>query len=92
VLRAVNPDTDVDPSDAALHASWSAGPGAPTVPTIVFRRVVFPNVTGSGITWIWDRGSGIELSRSAGSAQWLVLWNFGAAAMAAQNVNVRARA
>jgi hypothetical protein len=76
VLNAVQADTQ-EATLARIASTWST---APTVPTIVFRRINLPATAGSGIVWVWNPGEEIFTSKTAGPANWLVYWNFGAAA------------
>lgn len=76
LLNARKPDSQV----AALTRWGTAWSTAPTVPTVVFRRITLPATIGAGVVWVWAYGFGIDLSKTVGSTMWLVLWNFGAGA------------
>lgn len=81
VGSATNPDSS-PASVVNSHSTWST---APTVPTVVFRRVTLPAVIGAGIVFVWNAGEELFLSKTAGSNQWLVLWNYGAGTMSVLN-------
>jgi hypothetical protein len=76
VFNALNPDV----APAAVAATASAWSTAPTTPTVSFRRVVLPANIGAGYVAVWADGQGVQLSKNAGSTQWLIFWNFGGAA------------
>jgi hypothetical protein len=74
LLNAVNPDVAV--AGVSTYAStWST---PPTTPTVIFRRITLPATIGAGYVAAWQPGFGLALSKTAGTTQWLVLWNFGA--------------
>lgn len=70
-----------DPADGVsicnIDTAWST---APTAPTIFQRRIVLPATAGAGWIWTWPDDEPLILDKTAGSAQQIVLWNFGAAA------------
>lgn len=69
--NAVSPDAE-PVSVVNVDTAWST---APTTPTIIHRRVTLPATIGAGVVFVWNPGEEIELSKTAGSNQWLVLWN-----------------
>jgi hypothetical protein len=58
LANAVDPDSS-PASVVNTHTTWST---APTTPTVVFRRISLPAVTGAGIVWGWNPGEEIVLS------------------------------
>lgn len=66
--------------------AWST---APTTPTIIYRLITLPATIGAGYVASWQLGMGIQLSKTAGSHQWLTLWNFGAGTGSVLNVYAR---
>jgi len=59
-----------------LNTAWST---APTIPSVFLRRVVLPATIGAGWIWTFPDDEPLILSPTAGSLQWVTLWNFGAA-------------
>lgn len=85
VLNAVNPDASS--ATSARHAStWST---APTTPTVVFRRITLPATIGAGFIWVWNPGDEPVTSKTAGTTNWFVWWNFGAGAGSVLNQYVK---
>lgn len=74
VGNAVNPDA----SEAAVGRIASTWSTAPTTPTVVFRRILLPATIGAGIIWVWNPGEEIVTSKTAGTTNWVVWWNYGA--------------
>ncbi len=78
-----------DPADAAsitnFDTAWST---APTVPAQFLRRIVLPATAGAGWIWTFPDDEPLILDKTAGSNQWVVLWNFGAGAGSVLNVYV----
>lgn len=72
LFNAVNPDQSVA-STSNMDSAWST---APTTPTVIFRRVSLPATIAAGIVFVWNPGEEIVLSKTAGSNQWLVVWNY----------------
>lgn len=64
------------PNDAtavgALGTVWST---APTAPTAFLKRATLAAAIGAGVVWRFGPGEEIVLENSAGSLQWLVVWN-----------------
>ena len=85
VFNAMNPDSAV----AALSTwagTWST---APTTPTVIFRMITLPATIGAGYVAVWPYGFGLRMSKTAGSTQWVVLWNFGAGTGSVLNTYAR---
>jgi len=70
----VNPDTQV----AALVNTDTAWSTVPTAPTVKYRTITLPATTGAGYVAVWNPGEEIVMSKTAGTTQWIVIWNFGA--------------
>ncbi len=85
LLNAMNADA-VQASLVNYDTAWST---APTTPTIVYRLITLPATIGAGYVGVWQLGTGIQLSKTAGSHQWMVLWNFGAGTGSVLNAYVR---
>jgi len=80
-------DPDAQPaSQVNFDTAWGT---APTTPTAIFRLVTLPAVIGAGYVAVWQLGTGIKLAKTAGSGQWMVLWNFGAGTGSVLNAYVR---
>ncbi len=70
--KAIDPDTDAA-ATTNVDSAWST---APTTPTIIYRLASLPATIAAGIVFVWNPGEEIVLSKTAGSNQWLVVWNY----------------
>lgn len=85
LLNAINPDSAVA-SLVNFGTAWST---APTTPTVIFDLITLPATIGAGYLFgPVPVGMGIQLSKTAGSTQWLVFWNFGAGTGSVLNCSV----
>lgn len=72
LFNAINPDTDTA-AITNMDTAWST---APTTPTVIYRRVALPATIAAGIIFVWNEGEEILMSKTAGSNQWIVIWNY----------------
>jgi hypothetical protein len=72
LFNATNPDVDTA-AVTNFDTAWST---APTTPTVIYRRVALPATIAAGIVFVWGEGDEIVMSKTAGSNQWLVTWNY----------------
>ena len=72
LVKAVNPDGDVT-GTTNVDSAWST---APTTPTIIYRLCSLPATVGAGMVFVWNPGEEIWLSKTAGSNQWVTIWNY----------------
>lgn len=85
VFNAMNPDSAV----AALSTVASTWSTAPTTPTVVFRMITLPATIGAGYVGTFPYGFGLRMSKTAGTTQWIVIWNFGAGTGSVLNTYAR---
>lgn len=70
--KAVN--LDADPvSVTNVDSAWST---APTTPTTIYRLASLPATIAAGIVFVWNPGEEIVMAKTAGSSQWITIWNF----------------